>query len=109
MDEIDVLIHKYFQQVLSCCLLLIVMTSIPFKNNHGDSIGDYQILHTSYQYISILDSSLVLLLNCGLDDRGIQDRYQARIKDYYLLQSTQTSTATHPASYPVGTMVYFAG
>jgi hypothetical protein len=109
MDEIDVLKHKHFQQVLSCCLLLIVITSIPFKNNHGDGTEDYQILHTSYQNIRIFDSSMVLLLDCGLDGRGFQDRYQARIRDYSLLHSAQTSTATHPASSSVGTMVYFDG
>jgi len=82
MTEIDVLKHKYFQQVLSCCLLLIVMTRILSKNNHSDGTEDYRILHTSYQNIRILDSSLVLLFDGGLDDRGIQDRYQARIRDY---------------------------
>jgi hypothetical protein len=98
MDDIDVLNHKYFQQVLSCCLLLIVITRIPFNNNHGNGTEDYQLLQTSYQNIRILDSSLVLLLDCELDDRGIQDRYQARIRNYSLLQSAQTSTAIHPDS-----------
>jgi hypothetical protein len=46
MDEIDVLKHKYFQQVLSCCLLLLVMTRIPFNNNNGNGT-DYQLLQTS--------------------------------------------------------------
>jgi len=109
MDEINALKHKYFQQVLSCCLLLFVMTRIPFKNNHGDGTEEYQILHTSYQNIRTLDSSLVLLLDFGLKERGIQDRHQARIRNYSLLQIVQTSTATHPASYSVGTMVYFVG
>jgi len=85
---------EYLQQVLSCCLLLIVTKRTLFKNKHGDS-ADYQILHTSYQNFRILDSSLVLLLDCGLNDRGIQGRYQARIKES-LLQSAQTNPATHP-------------
>jgi hypothetical protein len=85
------------------------MTRIPFKNKHSDSTEDYQILHTSYPNIRILDSSVVFLLDSGLDDQGIQVRHQARIRDYSLLQSSKTSPVTHTASYSLGTMVYFAG
>jgi hypothetical protein len=63
-------------------MLLIVMSRIPFKNNPRDSTEDHQILHNSYQNIRTLDSSVVLLLDCGLDDRRIQGRHQARTRDY---------------------------
>jgi hypothetical protein len=69
------------QQVLSCCLLLIVITRILLKNKHGDGTGDYQIMHTSYQKFRILDSSLVIYWTADWTTRGIQGGYLARIKD----------------------------
>jgi hypothetical protein len=36
----------------------------------------------------------------GLDGRGVDSRQR---QDLYLLQSVQTGSGAHPASYPVGT------
>jgi hypothetical protein len=55
MDEIDILKHKYFQKVLSCCLLLTVMARIPFKITMmmAQDIIRYCIHHTKTSGYSI--------------------------------------------------------
>jgi hypothetical protein len=55
------------------------------------------------------DTSVVIALGYGLDDRGSRVRFPARAGNFSLYHGVQTGSGAHPASYPMGTRGSFPG
>jgi hypothetical protein len=55
------------------------------------------------------DSSVVIALGYGLDDRGSGVRFPAGVGNFSLHHWVQNGSGPHPASYPVGTRGSFPG
>jgi hypothetical protein len=55
------------------------------------------------------DSSVVIVLGYGLDDRGSRVRFPARAGNFSLQHHVQNGSGAHPASYPMGTRGSFPG
>jgi hypothetical protein len=77
-------------------------------------ILDYVIVFTCSETVPLItyikksswDSSISVVMGCGLGDRGL---IPGRAGDFPLLHSIQTGSGAHPASYPVGTGGSFPG
>jgi hypothetical protein len=55
------------------------------------------------------DGSVGIALGYGLDDRGSRVRFRAGAGNFSLHRRVQNGSGAHPASYPMGTRVYFPG
>jgi hypothetical protein len=55
------------------------------------------------------DSSVVIALRYGLDDRGSRVRFPAGAGNYSLHHHVQNGSGAHPTSYPMGTRGSFSG
>jgi hypothetical protein len=55
------------------------------------------------------DSSVGIALGYGLDDRGSRVRFLPGAGNFPLYHRIQNGSGAHPASYPMGTRVYFLG
>jgi hypothetical protein len=60
-------------------------------------------------HIKSRDSSVGIVLGCGLDDRSSRVRFPAGAGNYSLYHRVQNSSGVHPASYPMGTRGSFPG
>jgi hypothetical protein len=68
-----------------------------------------EIIVHFYQKIESRGSSIGIALGYGLDDRGSEVRFPARVGNFSLHHRVQNGSGAHPASYPVGTRVSFPG
>jgi hypothetical protein len=55
------------------------------------------------------DSSVGIVLGCGLDGRGSRFRFPAGAGNFSLHHRVQNGSETHPASYPMGSRGSFPG
>jgi hypothetical protein len=55
------------------------------------------------------DSSVVISLGYGLDDRGSRVRFPEGAGNFSLHHRVQNGSEAHPASYPMGTRCSFPG
>jgi hypothetical protein len=55
------------------------------------------------------DSSIGIALGYGADDRGSGVRFPAGAGTFSLHHRVQNCSGAHPASYPMGTRVFFLG
>jgi hypothetical protein len=55
------------------------------------------------------DSSVVIALGYGLDDRGSRVRFPARAGNFSLHHRVQNGSEAHPTSYPMGNRGSFPG
>jgi hypothetical protein len=55
------------------------------------------------------DSSVVIALGYGLEDRGSRFRFLPRPGNFSLHHRDQNGSGAHPASYPMGTRGSFPG
>jgi hypothetical protein len=64
---------------------------------------------TSARFAKSCDSSVHIVLGCGLDDRGSRVRLPAGAGHFSLHHHVQNGSGAHPASYPLGTRGSFPG
>jgi hypothetical protein len=57
--------------------------------------------------IRIIITTVGIALGYGLDDRGSRVRFPARTGNFSLHHRVKNGSGAHPASFPMGTRVYF--
>jgi hypothetical protein len=71
-----------------------------------------QILSSNYLFTYLFRSrvsSVSIVSDYGLDDRAVEVRSPARVKDFFSNLCVQTGSGAHPASCTMGTEGHFSG